>query len=62
MATQDRKPTELPEPPEPRKLAPALVAPIQPPALTATPDAMSLLKALKRRWLVASLAVHAPQA
>lgn len=56
MAMQDRKPVESPPPaPEPRKAAPVHVGPAQPPMLTATPDAMSLLKALRRRWLVAAL-------
>jgi polysaccharide biosynthesis transport protein len=50
MAVQER---QSPDPaPEPRKtFTPQM--PVQPPALTATPDAMSLLKALKRRWLFA---------
>jgi succinoglycan biosynthesis transport protein ExoP len=56
MAPQDRKPMELtPAAPEPRKPVAALVGPAHPPALTATPDAMSLLKALRRRWLVAGI-------
>ncbi len=54
MATQDRKPIEsMPTAPEPRKHAPAPVGQAQPLALTSTPDAMSLLKSLKRRWFVA---------
>lgn len=55
MANHDRKMSETLPIPEPRKPAPALVHLPQPPALTATPDAVSLLKALKRRWLVASI-------
>ncbi|HZZ80077.1 MAG TPA: polysaccharide biosynthesis tyrosine autokinase [Gemmataceae bacterium] len=49
MATQERKPDE----PTPRKPIQPLTAPTQPPALSSTPDAFALLKALKRRWLVA---------
>ena len=54
MATQDRNALETTPPArEPRKLAPITVSPMQPPALTATPDAMSLLKSLRRRWFLA---------
>jgi polysaccharide biosynthesis transport protein len=43
-----------PAAPEPRKLTPIHAAP-PPSVLTATPDAFSLLKALRRRWLVAGI-------
>jgi polysaccharide biosynthesis transport protein len=50
MAANER---QSPQPtPEPRKTL-TTHTPVQPPALTATPDAMALLKALKRRWLLA---------
>jgi capsular exopolysaccharide synthesis family protein len=42
-----------PQTPEPKKPAAPLPVPVQPPALTSTPDAFSLLKALKRRWFLA---------
>ena len=48
MATHDHNPTEPAR--EPRKLTP----PPAPLALTSAPDALSLLKALKRRWFVAA--------
>src|SRR5215468_9941813 len=49
VATQERKPEDM----SPRKPAPMLTSMTQPPALSSTPDVMSLLKALKRRWLMA---------
>jgi capsular exopolysaccharide synthesis family protein len=48
VATHDHNPTEPAR--EPRKLTP----PPAPLALTSAPDALSLLKALKRRWFVAA--------
>jgi len=58
MAAQDRQPLDpipfVPQPaPEPRKPAAAPPSATQPPTLTSTPDALSLLKALRRRWFLA---------
>ena len=39
-------------PPQRKQIVPVTM-PAQPPALTSTPDAMSLLKALRRRWFLA---------
>ena len=50
MAAENRNAMES-SPPEPRKLALVQAAPM--PALTMSPDAFSLLKALKRRWFLA---------
>jgi capsular exopolysaccharide synthesis family protein len=38
---------------EPRRIIPVTVAPAAPPALSSSPDAMALLKALRRRWFLA---------
>lgn len=38
---------------EPRRIIPVTMPPAPPPALSATPDAMALLRALKRRWFLA---------
>jgi capsular exopolysaccharide synthesis family protein len=38
---------------EPRRIIPVTLPPGPPPALSATPDAMALLKALRRRWFLA---------
>src|SRR6516225_7882680 len=39
--------------PEPRRIMPVPAAPSAPPALSSTPDAAALLKALRRRWFMA---------
>ena len=39
--------------PEPRRIIPVPLGPASPPALSSSPDAMALLKALRRRWLMA---------
>jgi capsular exopolysaccharide synthesis family protein len=43
----------LPRTLEPRRIVPVTMPPVAPPALSATPDAMALLRALRRRWLMA---------
>src|SRR5438132_738076 len=54
MAAHERQtPDPTPTAPEPRKPMLPLTHAIQPPALTSTPDASSLLKALRRRWFLA---------
>ncbi len=55
MATQERLLPEKTSAPESRRLPVLPSVEAQPPALTATPDAMSLLKALRRRWLLAGV-------
>jgi succinoglycan biosynthesis transport protein ExoP len=54
MAAQERPmPNSTPPAPEPRKPMQQQSYSTQPPALTSTPDAMSLMKALRRRWFLA---------
>src|SRR5205085_2547633 len=38
---------------EPRRIIPVPAAAVLPPALSATPDALALLRALRRRWFLA---------
>jgi len=38
---------------EPRRIIPVAAAAVLPPALSATPDALALLRALRRRWFLA---------
>jgi capsular exopolysaccharide synthesis family protein len=52
MAAPERQ-TPSPMPPEPRKPVVPMPSATQPPALTSTPDAFSLMKALRRRWFLA---------
>ena len=52
MVTNDRQ-SAFPSLPEPRRSDAPFIGMTQPPALTSTPDAMSLLKALRRRWFLA---------
>jgi len=53
MALPIRKPHDNMPAPEPRNLTPIAPSPVPMPALTTTPDAISLLKALRRRWILA---------
>src|SRR5438105_9839676 len=54
MAAQERlTPDPTPPVPEPRRLVMPPTQATQPPALTSTPDASSLFKALRRRWFLA---------
>ena len=55
MAAQERQSPDLKvhPTPEPRRPLAALTAGPQPPPLVSTPDALSLLKALRRRWFLA---------